>query len=78
MVYPTRPGLLYKSIGVSGIASAIVLKWQNNSVSVGFKNIGCRTETPAAPHATAILASRTHFFVLMAPIPKYTGTRPAA
>ena len=33
---------------------------------------------PLAPFATAILASRTHFLVLMAPIPKYTGTLPAA
>ena len=36
----------------------------------GFKNIGCKIEMPAAPFATAIFARRTHFFVLIAPIPK--------
>ena len=76
-VYPTRPGLLYKSTGSSSTASAIALKWVNSSVSVGFKNMGCSTEIPAAPPAAAILARRIHFLVLMAPIPKYTGTRPA-
>ena len=40
-------------------------------------NMGCSIETAAAPFAAAIFARRTHFRVLIAPIPKYTGTRPA-
>ena len=41
-------------------------------------SMGCNTLIPAAPFFTAICARRQHFLVLMAPMPKYAGTRPAA
>ena len=58
------------STGVSGMAAAMVSKWRYSSASLGLRNMGWSTDTAAAPLAAAILASRTHFLVLMAPTPK--------